>query len=268
MVHHALCNVIAPLFERKFIDDSYANRIGKGTHKALDRCTHFMRRYPYVLHCDIQQFFPSIDHLVLKSILSRVLACQPTLRLCKKIIDSGDGILRDEYDMRWFPGDDLFALLRPRGLPIGNLTSQFWANVYLNDLDHFIKRQLKCPAYIRYVDDFVLFADDKIMLNQWRAAIISFLQSYRLTIHERPAQVRPTASGLPFLGFTVYPDHRRLKPSRGLRYRRRLAALYAAYQRGEIPAETVISSLRAWHGHVRHGDTWALQATLLGQILT
>ncbi|MCB0174116.1 MAG: hypothetical protein KDJ97_26610 [Anaerolineae bacterium] len=135
VVHHALCNIIEPIYERKFINDSYANRSGKGTHAALDRCTHYLRRYQYVLQCDVQQFFPAIDHAILKQILGRTLACAPTLRLCERIIDSGRDVLANEYDMRWFPGDDLFAAGRPRGLPIGNLTSQFWANVYLNELD-------------------------------------------------------------------------------------------------------------------------------------
>jgi retron-type reverse transcriptase len=139
VVHHALCNVIEPIYERKFIDDSYANRQGKGTHAALDRCTQFLRRYHYVLQCDVQQFFPAIDQAILKQILARTIACAPTLDLCERIIDSGQGVLTGEYALRWFPGDDLLAAARPRGLPIGNLTSQFWANVYLNELDEIIQ---------------------------------------------------------------------------------------------------------------------------------
>lgn len=155
VAHHALCNVIGPIFERQFIDDSYANRVGKGTHRALDRCTEFMRRYKFVLQCDIQQFFPAIDHAILKHILARTLADPQTIALCEKIIDSGTGLLAHEYEMRWFPGDDLLAAARPRALPIGNLTSQFWANVYLNPLDQFVKHTLRCQGYERYVDDFL-----------------------------------------------------------------------------------------------------------------
>ena len=92
VVHHALCNHIEPIYDNKFIFDSYANRVGKGTHAALDRCTHFLRRYKYVLQCDVQQFFPAIDHAILKQILSKTIACQPTLTLCEKIVDSGIGI--------------------------------------------------------------------------------------------------------------------------------------------------------------------------------
>jgi retron-type reverse transcriptase len=134
VVHHALCNLIEPLFERSFIFDSYANRIGKGTHRALDRAQQFARRYPYVLPCDIRQFFPSIDHAILREILARKMDDADVLWLVDRILASGAGVLSEEYEMAWFPGDDLFAVTRPRGLPIGNLTSQFWANCYLNPL--------------------------------------------------------------------------------------------------------------------------------------
>jgi retron-type reverse transcriptase len=157
VVHHALCNLIEPIYEARFIGDSYANRIGKGTHRAIDRAQEFSKKYPYVLQCDIRQFFPSIDHEILFDILSHHIADKDVLWLIGRILESGRGVLAEEYEMKYFEGDDLFAVNRPRGLPIGNLTSQFWANVYLNELDQFIKRELKVKAYIRYVDDFLLF---------------------------------------------------------------------------------------------------------------
>jgi RNA-directed DNA polymerase len=153
VVHHALVRQIEPIFEARFIHDCYACRVGKGTHAALDRCQQFARRYPYVLQCDVVQFFPAVDHTILRDILFRPIADEGARWLIGLVLDSGAGVLRDEYDAVYFPGDDLLAALRPRGLPIGNLTSQFWANCYLNDLDHFVKRELKCPAYLRYVDD-------------------------------------------------------------------------------------------------------------------
>lgn len=268
VVHHALINVIQPIYERKFIDTSYANRKGKGTHKALDECTALIRRYRYVLPCDVQQFFPAVDHQILKTILARTIACDATLRLCDKIIDSGAGILTAEYDMRWFKNDDLFAATRPRGLPIGNLTSQFWANVYLNELDHFVKRQLRCQGYVRYVDDFLLFSDDKATLHRWRDQIIQFLSALRLTLHENRAQPRPVKQGVPFLGFTVYPTHRRLKRSKGISYRRHLKTLWRRYQKGEITREQGRSSVMAWLGHIQHGDTWGLRRKMFKEIVT
>ena len=268
VVHHALINIIEPIYERKFIYDSYANRKNKGTHKALDRCTHYMRRYKYVLQCDIQQFFPAVDHAILKSILAKTIACQPTLDLCNKIIDSGVGVLSKEYEMRYFDRDDLFATARGRGLPIGNLTSQFWANVYMNELDQYVKHTLRCKAYLRYVDDFLLFADDKSILHQWREQIITFLQSLRLTIHEHRAQPKPVTQGIPFLGFTVYPDHRRLKRSKGIVYRRHLKTLYRQFKAGEISREDGRASVMAWLGHVKHGDTYSLRRKLFREIVT
>ena len=267
VVHHALVSIIEPIFERKFIYDSYANRIGKGTHKALDRCTYYMRRYKYVLQCDIQQFFPAIDHAILKTILARTIACQATQELCEKIIDSGMGVLQDEYTMRWFPKDDLFTVNRPRGLPIGNLTSQFWANVYLNELDQFVKHDLRSKAYLRYVDDFLLFADDKVTLHHWRSDIIAFLQTLRLTLHESRSQPKPVSQGIPFLGFTVYPTHRRLKRQKGVQYRRRLKLLYQCYKAGEISREQGRASVMAWLGHVQHGDTYQFCRVMFREVV-
>jgi retron-type reverse transcriptase len=266
VVHHALIQVLELIYERKFIYDSYANRRGKGTHRALDRCTFFMRRYKYVLQCDIKQFFPSIDHDILKAILAKTIACKSTLSLCEKIIDSGVGVLDGEYDMHYFPQDDLFAVARPRGLPIGNQTSQFWANVYMNELDQFVKHTLRCHAYIRYVDDFVLFADDKVTLHRYKEAIITFLQSLRLTIHETRAQPRPVEQGLTFLGFIVFPFRRRLKPSKGYTYRRRLKRLWQRYLAGEITRQQGRNSVMAWLGHVRHGDTFKLCRAIFREI--
>lgn len=185
VVHHALCNVIEPAFERSFIDHSYANRVGKGTHRALDRCQALARRYRYVLQCDVAQFFPSIDHALLTGVLRRKVRDPDILWLIGQILASGQGVLSEEYDMAWFPGDDLLAVHRPRGLPIGNLTSQFWANCYLNPFDHFVQRELGCSAYLRYVDDFLLFSDDPCQLWQWKAAVVARLARLRLTLHER-----------------------------------------------------------------------------------
>ena len=173
------------------------------------RAAQFARRYRYVLQCDVEQFFPSIDHALLRQVLASKVADPDALDLVEDILASGNGVLSQEYTMHWFPGDDLLAALRPRGLPIGNLTSQLWANVYLNSFDHFVKRELRCPAYLRYVDDFLLFADDKATLHTWQTAVIERLACLRLTLHT--PQVFPAAAGIPFLGFRVFPDHRRLK---------------------------------------------------------
>ena len=219
VVHHALCNVIEPAFERSFIAHTYANRVGKGTHHALDTCQRWLQQYGYVLQCDVRQFFPSIDHGILQRTLNRRIQDGAIRRLIALILASGHGVLDEEYEMVYFAGDDLFAANRARGLPIGNLTSQFWANCYMNEFDHFVNRELGCPAYLRYVDDFLLFAHDKRTLWRWRQAIIERLAGLRLTLHESKAQVRPVAEGVRFLGFVVYPAHRRLLRRKGLAYR-------------------------------------------------
>jgi hypothetical protein len=145
--------------------------VGKGTLAALNRAQQFARGHRYVLQLDVREFFPSIDHAVLETTLARHLADQRVLDLCHRIIAGGRDLLAEEYTPVLFPGDDLFALLRPRGLPIGNLTSQFWANVMLHPLDLFIKQTLRCRAYLRYCDDLLLFADDKATLHAWRDTV-------------------------------------------------------------------------------------------------
>jgi RNA-directed DNA polymerase len=264
VAHHALYRVIEPIWEQRFIYDTYANRVGKGTHRALDRATQFARQYRYVLQCDVRQFFPSIDHAILRAEIARLINDEQVLWLCDKILQSGAGVLQDEYAMVYFPGDDLFSANRPRGLPIGNLTSQFWANVYLHGFDHFVKRDLKCPAYLRYVDDFLLFADDTRTLLAWRSEIIGKMSELRLTLHEESAQVFPAATGIPFLGFRLYPDHRRVKRRKVIHFRRKLGGLLKNYAAGEIPFERLDASVQGWVNHVRNGDTWGLRQAVLG----
>jgi retron-type reverse transcriptase len=262
VVHHALCNLIEPVFERSFIADSYANRLGKGTHRALDRAQTLARRFPYVLQCDVRQFFPSIDHAILRHTLARKVTDNDVLWLIDRILESGRGVLSEVYDMVYFPGDDLFAALRPRGLPIGNLTSQFWANVYLNPFDHFVKRTLRCQGYVRYVDDMLLFAPDKATLWAWKTAAQATLATLRLTIHAS-AHPRPVREGIPFLGFTLFPQRRRLKRRKGIHFQRRFATLLGAWQAGAFPLEGVTTSVRAWVNHARYGNTVGLRTTVL-----
>ncbi len=209
VVHHALCNIIVPTFENTFIRDSYANRLGFGTHRALRRFTKFARSSRYVLQCDIKKYFPSIDHEILKTLLRRKLKCQDTLWLIDTIIDNSNpqGALIEH-----FPGDDLLSPLQHRrGLPIGNLTSQFCSNVYLNGLDHFIKEELQAKKYVRYVDDFALFADDDEFLAEARVAIEKYLVNLRLKLHPVKSQLFETEYGANFLGFRILPDSIRVR---------------------------------------------------------
>jgi hypothetical protein len=180
--------------------------------------------------------------------------------LVDKILASGAGVLSEEYEMAYFKSDDLFAINRPRGLPIGNLTSQWWANCYLNQLDQFVKRELGCKAYLRYVDDFLLFADDKQALWNWRKRIIERLKSLRLTIHESRALPRPVTDGIKFLGFVNYPEKRLLKREKGIAYQRKLKQLVSM-----ASEESLKNSVQGWVNHLRYGDTWGLRRAILSK---
>jgi hypothetical protein len=259
VVHHALCNLIEPIFEAHFIAHSYANRAGKGTHRAIDRLQQWAQRYRYVLRMDVVQHFPSLDHQILYHKLARHLKNHDVLWLIDTILTSGIGVLEEEYSTVYFPCDDLFAACRPRGLPIGNLTSQFWSNVYLNDFDWFVQRALGCDAYLRYVDDFALFSDSKRTLWVWKQAIIERLAKDRLRIHESQAQVLPTRCGIPWLGFVVYPTHRLLKRRNAVDFSRRFERNLQAYRTGRISFAELDASVQGWINHVRYADTWGLR---------
>jgi RNA-directed DNA polymerase len=258
VVHHALCNIIEPFFEARFYPHSYANRVGKGTHRAIDQLQNHAHRYRYFLRLDVVQHFPSLDHAILEGELFRVIDDERVRRLIGVILAGGAGVLAEEYDMVYFDGDDLLAANRPRGLPIGNLTSQFWSNCYLNPLDWFIVRELRCPAYLRYVDDLALFADSKRQLWMWQKAIEEYLAGLRLTLHPT-AQVNPASSGIPWLGFVVYPTHRKLKRRNVIGFTRRLEQNIHLFRQGQITFSELDDSVQGWINHVRYGDTWGLR---------
>lgn len=257
VIHHALCNIIAPLIETSFIPDSYSNRIGYGTHKAIRRFTHFVRSSEYVLQCDIQKYFPSIDREILKNILHQKIKCPQTLWLIDLIIDnSNDQIPVHDY----FNGDDLLTSLRRRGLPIGNLTSQFFANVYLNDFDHFVKEKLKIKKYIRYVDDFAFFSNDSTELTQVRQSIENYLATLRLKIHPIKSQIFATKQGTNFLGFRIFPTHIRVRSNNLRLGKKKIYLLNQAVAIGKISASTANLSILSWFAHLAHGDTWQLRS--------
>ncbi|MHC5718196.1 MAG: reverse transcriptase domain-containing protein, partial [Nostoc sp.] len=257
VIHHALCNIIVPIFERTFIADSYANRLGFGTHRALNKFTHFARNSRYVLQCDIKKYFPTIDHIILKELLRRKIKCPDTLWLIDTLIENSN---EQEIVIDYFPGDDLLTpVTRRRGLPIGNLTSQFFANIYLNSFDHFVKEQLKIFKYVRYVDDFALFSDDRELLADARLAIEEYLAQLRLKIHPIKSQLFETKIGATFLGFRIFSNIIRVRNSNLHQARRRLKRLQTDYAQGKIEREKVNQSIQSWFAHLEHGDTWRLR---------
>lgn len=260
VVHHALCNIIEPVFERSFIQDSYANRIGKGNHCALDAVQKYASRFPYVLSLDVRKFFPGIDHQILYQLLTKKITDVSILYLIRQILASGAGILEDETD-QIYPYDTSTTKTCPRGLPIGNLTSQFWANVYLNPVDHFIKHSLQCKAYVRFVDDLLIFGSDKRTLWLWKKELIEYLFTLRLHFHEG-AHPRPVTEGFGFLGFQIYPAKKRLKKRMGIKYQRHLKKLLNHYYAGIIEMNDVLDSVLLWNNHLSYGNTVGLRKSI------
>lgn len=190
VLHHALMNVCHPFFEKAQTADSYASRIGMGTYAALGRAKEYNRRYAWFLKLDARKYFDSIHNGVLRQQLCRMFKDERLLRIFDRIIDS--------YCME--PG---------RGLPIGNLTSQYFANHYLSSADHFVKETLRLPAYVRYMDDMVLWHDDKEMLLEAGRRFRGFVET-RLELELKPFCLNKNTAGLPFLGYLLYPDRTRL----------------------------------------------------------
>jgi RNA-directed DNA polymerase len=257
VVHHALCAVVEPIFEAGFIDHTFANRSGRGTHSAIEAYERYRDRHAHVLRCDIYRYFPAIDHMTLKSDFRRRIICPPTLALLDLIVDGSNA--QEPVDL-YFEGDDLFApFRRRRGLPIGNLTSQFFANLYLDGFDHFVTEILGAP-YVRYVDDFALFHDDPAVLAGWRLRIDEYLTGRRLRLHPRKTMILSCAEPSQFLGFELHANGRRRLPEDNVkRFRNRLRGLRDRWRAGTIGFDDIKARVGAWIAHAEHADTWRLR---------
>jgi len=198
LVHHAIYRILYPYFDQKFIFDSYSCRKNKGTHRAINRFRNFGRivsrnntRTIWVLQCDIRKFFASIDHHILKNILAKYVKDRNVLWLFSQVINS-------------FSIEGKIGV----GLPLGNLTSQLLVNIYLNEFDQFVKRQLKILYYIRYADDFIILAQDKACLEQIVPKISEFLmEKLHLQIHPQKLSIKTLSSGIDFLGYISFPNY-------------------------------------------------------------
>lgn len=257
VIHHAFTNVVEPIFERRFVPYSFACRTGLGTHAALAHARAACARFPYVFKADVRRYFPSLDHQILEQRLARVIHCPETLWLASAIIRSSNP---QEESNLYYPGDTLFTPFeRPHGLPLGNQTSQFFANVFLDPLDQMIVRNLRPGAYARYVDDLLLFDQSRERLETMHREIESFLCRLRLSLHPRKSRVYRCQDGFPFLGFRLFPDHARLVRANVVHFRRRLRILRQDYYSGRLEMDNVRQSVLAWIGHAMHGDTWRLR---------
>ncbi len=268
VVHHAIVNVLEPIYEARFSHASYACRRGKGTHKAIDRAHWGIRNCRWFLKGDVVKFFPSVDHEVLKAVLRRRISDPELLIVIDRIIDSGAGILDAECPTVWFPGDDLLTpAKRPRGMPIGNLTSQFFANVLLNELDQFVHHEIKPRDYVRYCDDFLLFDNDAGKLQDAREMIAQRLAELRLQAHPTKTNLRPCSQGVKFLGFKLTPATRRVARDSISRFRERMKRLGGQLDAKTIECARVTASVRGWIAHCNHANSRAMLGKVLHDVV-
>ncbi len=246
IVHHAICNIIEPTFEKQFIYDSYANRVGKGTLKAIGRLHHFKKivsknnsKTCYVLKADIRQYFETVDHNVLLSLLAKMISDKEVLWLISIILENHQ------------------STEKGKGMPLGNLTSQFFANVYLHELDEFVKHALKAKYYIRYVDDFIILHENKEILEAYKDKISNFLNTNLfLQLHPAKSKILTLNNGINFLGFRVFFHHILIRKKNAWKFERKLKRLKKLCAKGKVDREKVIESLEGWLAYVSHADTY------------
>jgi Reverse transcriptase (RNA-dependent DNA polymerase) len=263
IVHQALCASVGPMLERGLVGDCFACRTGLGTHAALRRATAWARSYRWYAHLDVRKFFPSIDHALLTAQLARDVACERTLEVCRVIIAAGAPWSGGRH---WhFPGDDLFApAARATGLPIGNLASQHFANRYLSPVDHRARDRLRIRPYLRYMDDLLLFDDDRARLEAHCHDLEERCWRLRLRLH--PWQVQPTRAGVSFVGYRILPDHIRVRRSTVRRAEARLREKLAEARRDPAAWPAFFDSLRATFAHWDHAHTWRLRERTLARL--
>lgn len=243
LLHHAIYKILYPFFDRTFTSDSFSCRNNKGTHKALNRFRSFAYKVSqnntktcWILKCDIRKFFENINHDILLDILKKYISDENIIRLLEKVIRS-------------------FSSKPDTGLPLGNLTSQLLVNIYMNEFDQFMKHKLKIKHYIRYADDFVILLENRNWLENQIQPISNFLSDrLKLELHADKVFIKTLASGVDFLGWVHFPDHRILRTTTKRRMFRRL--------KGSTTSETLNSYL----GLIKHGNTNKLKEIILTRL--
>lgn len=268
IVQQALCGPVArpleggigPLLDRHLIEHTYACRLGRGTHAALRQAIAWARSHRYFVRLDVQKYFPTIDHEILLRQLERDLPCAQTLALCARIVSAG---AEHAQAARFhFGGDDLFTpFSRPAGLPIGSLTSQHFANRFLSPVDHRAKDRLRIRPYLRYMDDMLLFDDDRQRLHDRALDLQDVCERNRLRLH--PWQIMPVRQGVGFLGFRILPDHIRLRRTSVRRAIVRFTRLRTLAEADPSLWPQVTASIRSTFAHWAFGDTWRVRAVAL-----
>ncbi|HEX4591835.1 MAG TPA: reverse transcriptase/maturase family protein [Gemmataceae bacterium] len=247
VIHHALMKVLEPILDRHLHADSYACRRGKGTHAAARRVRCVLARNRFFIQCDVVKFFPSIDHAILKDLFRTRIKDRRLLAVMDAVVDGSN---EQEPVCDWFSGDDLFTPSdRRRGLLIGNLTSPWFANWYLDGLDHAATSRWGAGGYVRYCDDFVLLGNDPGRLRELADRCGEALSARRLRLHRERLPVRPRRAGLTFVGYRIWATHTRLPAANVRAFRRRLRWLKRAYAAGAVGAHVVSARLMSWLGH-------------------
>ncbi len=266
VVHHAICNVIEPLFDKTFIYDSYANRKGKGTLAAIKRLEKFQRKVShnrtiikkfnqkdnfrgFFFKGDIKHYFDTISHEKLMEIIKRKIKDKKLLFLIKNILNNHN--LKEDG----------------KGMPLGNLTSQFLANVYLNELDQFVKHQLKAKYYLRYVDDFVILDNDEKRLYFYEEKINHFIKNHlSIELNDDKVKIKPLQRGIEFLGFRAFYYHKLLRKRSPGRFHCKLDLLEEKYKFREVDYDTVYDFLEGWCAYAKNADTYGLRNKMLESV--
>jgi retron-type reverse transcriptase len=252
VLHHAIFNVLNPIFEPTFIPNSFSCRTGKGTHKGMKKVAEIVRavsqnntRQCYALKCDIRKFFDSIDHDILIRIISKRIKDEKVMVLIKEIIES-------------------YVASRPnlferRGVPIGNLTSQIFANIYMNEFDQFAKQTLKIKYYVRYTDDFIIVSTDKVYLENLIVKMQEFLKTkLYLELHPKKVTITKHIRGVDFLGYVILPEHIKLRTKTKRKIPKKIQKMVINYRQGKITELTLYSSLHSYLGVLSHANAYKL----------
>jgi retron-type reverse transcriptase len=253
ILHHAVFQVLNPIFEAGFISASFSCRVGYGTHKGVQYLQNALRKASrngkvpcFALKCDIKKFFDTIDHNVLLAMLKKKMKDDDTVWLLGQIISS----FSSNYSL----------LGINKGVPIGNLTSQLFANIYLGELDRFIKQELKVEYYIRYTDDFLILSESKKYLEDIVPKIIDFLEeNLLLKIHEEKTKIRKTSQGIDFLGYVVFENHRLIRTKTKRRIMKKFEARIKEYKQGFISKDSLLQTLQSYLGFMSHADARKIQ---------
>ncbi len=243
VVQHAFCRVLEPLFEKRLINKSYACRKGKGTHSAINEAQKLSRKNDYYLKFDIKSYFDSVDHSVLKLLLRKLIQNEKIIEVFEKIINHSPT-----------------TTLKNKGLPLGNLTSQYFANLYLGELDHYIKDYLGIKHYVRFMDDCVVWKSSKLELHEDLKKIEHYLNSrLMLLLKSKATAIRPVREGLTFLGFRIFPNLIRIERKKLVMLRNKINQRKNMFLKGKINGEFYRQSMTSMLAHIKHANTLNLR---------